>query len=459
MFNYELTVKEILNAVNSNNIKGNLKNTFKSVSTDSRNISETGLFVALSGEKFNGHNFINDVISKGVKGFIVEEDIEINNTELSFIKVENSLKAYQDIANYIRKKLNPFVIGITGSSGKTSTKEIAYAFFKYFFNTFKSEANYNNEIGVPLSLLSLTTDKKVAIIEMGMRGKGQIQELAEIAEPDAGIITGIGTAHIELLGSIENIAQAKWELADNLKLRNGYLSIPIYDLNIIELSKNYNKEKLITIDIQKNDSADFYLTESWIENDKQYFKYFSNINKKEYKACLSVFGKHQISNALLVISLSKALNIELPDFLDLSFENLTGRTETFQIGNTTIVNDSYNANPESMKAAIETFLDIYKNKENVLVIGEMRELGDKAVQYHKEIGQFCKEFNFHELIVINENAKEIFNSYENENSKFFKDNLSAGEYLKKYLNNNVNIFFKASRGAKLEEVIQVLKEN
>lgn len=458
MSNYILTVNEILEAVKTKDIKGSLNNSFTAVSTDSRTVKDTGLFVALSGEKFNGHNFINDVISKGVKGFIVEKDIDIQNNDLSFIKVENSLKAYQDTANYLRKKLNPFVIGITGSSGKTSTKEIAYAFFKYFFNTFKSEANYNNEIGVPLSLLSLNPENKIAIIEMGMRGKGQIQELAEIAEPDAGIITGIGTAHIELLGSVENIAQAKWELAENLHKRNGFLSIPIYDKHLIKLSQNYNKDKLITIDIEKNENADFYLIHSWIENDKQYFTYFNNINKKEYKACLSVYGKHQISNALLVISLSKALNIELPDFLDLSFENLSGRTETFKIENTTIVNDSYNANPESMKAAIETFLDFYKEKENVLVIGEMRELGDKADFYHKEIGEFCKKFAFKELVVINENAKEVFKNYGKDNSKFFEDNISAGNYLKKYLNNQINIFFKASRGAKLEEVIQVLKE-
>lgn len=457
MNKYSLNVEEVLKITNGK-LKGNKDNIFTYISTDSRKIQSGELFVALSGEKFNGHNFINDVISKGVNGFIVEEEINIENNDLTFIQVENSLKAYQNIANYIRKKINPFVVGITGSSGKTSTKEIAYAFFKQFYNTFKSEANYNNEIGVPLSLLNLNNDNKIAIIEMGMRGKGQIQELAEIAEPNAGIITGIGTAHIELLESVEGIAEAKWELAQNLLKRNGYLSIPIYDKFLSLLSNNYPKEKLLTIDIEKNENADFYLIEAWIEDDKQFFKYFDNINKKEHKGCLSVYGKHQISNALLVISLSNVLNIKLPDFIDLSFENLSGRTETFKIQNSTIVNDSYNANPESMKAAIETFLDFYKDKENILVLGEMRELGNTSIHYHKEIGDFCKKFDFKELIVINKNAEEIFKSYNKNNAIFFENNDLAGNYLKKYLTNDVNIFFKASRGAKLEEVIQILRD-
>lgn len=457
MSNYNLSVNELLNIVGGQ-LKGNKNNSFNYFSTDSRNIKSNDLFIALSGEKFNGHNFIKDVISKGVKGFIIQEEVSIDDEELTFIKVENSLKAYQNIANYVRKKLNPFVIGITGSSGKTSTKEIAYSFFSQFYNTFKSEANYNNEIGVPLSLLNMNENNKVSIIEMGMRGKGQIQELADIAEPNAGIITGIGTAHIELLGSVEDIADAKWELSENLLKTNSYLSIPLYDKHLVRLSKNYPKDKLLTIDLEKNDNASFYLLNSWIENDKQYFSYFDNISKKEHKASLSVYGKHQISNALLVISLSKALNIELPEFIDLSFENLSGRTETFKINKATIVNDSYNANPESMKAAIETFLDFYKNKENILVIGEMRELGDKSSFYHQEIGNFLKNFSFKELIVINKNAENIFKSYNKDNSVFFEDNSSAGNYLKKYLSEGVNIFFKASRGAKLEEVISVLKE-
>lgn len=434
----------------------NSNNIFNGVSTDSRNIKPDELFVALSGEKFDGHNFINDLINKDIKGFIVEKDIEITNDNITVIKVENTLKAYQKIANLVRHKLNSFVIGITGSSGKTSTKEIAYAFFKQFQNTYKSEANFNNEIGVPLTLLKLKEENKIAIVEMGMRGKKQIEELAFIAEPDAGIITGIGSAHIELLGSVEDIALAKWELAEFLKSKNRFLTIPIYDKQLEKLSTQYPKDKLLTIDLQKNENASFYLTEFWIENYKQYFKYFDNIKKKEHAACLSVFGKHQISNALLVISLSIATNIELPEFIDLSFENLSGRTETFNIQQATIVNDSYNANPESMKAAIETFLDVYKNKNNILVIGEMRELGNNALKYHQEIGEFCRQFDFNELVVIGKNAEEIFKSYSRNNAMFFEDNISAGNYLKQYLNNDFNIFLKASRGAKLEEVIRTL---
>ncbi len=456
MINHILSGKEIKDIVNGEFIKDS-NFIFTDVSTDSRNILLTEIFIPLKGESFDGHNFIESILNKGIKGIITEVDFE-TNLDITIIKVKNTLKAYQKISSYFRNKLNPFIIGITGSSGKTSTKEIAYAIFSQFKNTYKSQANYNNEVGVPLNLLNISKNHQVAVIEMGMRGRNQIKELSEIAHPNAGIITGVGSAHIELLETVENISLAKWELADYLKLHNGYLAIPIYDKYLFSLSQNYPKNKLITIDLKVNEKADFYLIDSWIENGKQFFSYFNNKNKKKLRASLSVLGKHQISNALLCLSLSSCLNITLPEFLEIDIETLSGRSETFKINQLNIINDSYNANPESMKASIETFLDFYKGQENVLVIGEMRELGNLTHDYHNQIGEFCRQFNFKEIIVIGDNAKNIYTAYNKENSKFFSDKQSVTNYLKLFLNQNINVFFKASRGAALEDIIEGLKK-
>lgn len=456
-----INLEEVLNTTNGKLLEKN-KAHFTNISTDSREIKNDELFIPLVGESFNGHKFVDSVFSKGAGASLIQKGESYEKTDKqTIIEVENTLKAYQQLGNYVRKKLNPFVIGITGSSGKTSTKEIAYAFFNQFLPTYKSEANFNNEIGVPRTLLQLTEEHKVAIVEMGMRGKGQIEELALIAEPDAGIITGIGSAHIELLGSKQGIAEAKWELAEFLNSKNKFLTIPIYDNYLKDLSEKYNQENLLKIDLNENSKADLTLVKAWVEDNKQYFTYKDNQTGKTHNACLSVLGKHQISNALLVLSLGKILNIKYPDFIDLSFENLSGRSESIKIGQANFLNDSYNANPESMKAGIETFLDTTKGQK-ILVIGEMRELGEHAYREHYEIGEFCTKLNFGKLVVIGENAigiKEGFlkNNGNSDKLVFCADNKEAAEYLKNYLNTDSNIFLKASRGAKLEEIISYLK--
>lgn len=433
--------------------------------TDTRQIRPGDFFIPLIGDNFNGHQFIKTAFEKGASGTFTQRGQFFERVlGKTIIEVGNTLKAYQDIAVYIRRKINPFVIGITGSSGKTSTKELSFAFLSKFFETFKSEANFNNQVGVPQNLLKLEEKHKVAIIEMGMRGKNQIKELAEIAEPNAGIITGIGSAHIELLGSKEEIANAKWELAEYLLKTDGYLIIPAYDRYLEKMAKDFPPEKIIRINLEDDKVSDLYLLETWFENEKQFFSFKDRTSNIKSTVSLSVPGKHQISNALLVLALSKILGIKYPSFIDLSFEHLSGRSEEITLGSAKIINDSYNANPESMKAAIETFISIPSVFPKILVLGEMRELGNHSYSSHFETGQFCSELNFEKLIVIGENAKGIkegFDSNTNDPGKavFVQNNKDAGEYLKQFLNQETKIFLKASRGARLEEVIDFLRNS
>ncbi|MFN8673528.1 MAG: UDP-N-acetylmuramoyl-tripeptide--D-alanyl-D-alanine ligase [Candidatus Sericytochromatia bacterium] len=454
-----INLKEILEATEGNLISENKNenNIFNNVSTDTRNIKENDFFVPLKGENFNGHNFIQTAFEKGASGTFIQKGEYQNelNSEKYFIEVENTLKAYQNIATFFRKKFNPFIVGITGSSGKTSTKELCYAFLKQFFNCYKTPENLNNEIGVPKTILEMNKEHKIGIIEMGMRGKGQIEELANIALPDIGIITCVGSAHIELLGSRENIALAKWELADYLLKNNKKVIIPAHDEELSKIAKN--KLNILTINLEKDDNALLYMIKNYFENNKQYFEFFDNTTKKIHKVLLSVSGKHQISNALLVLALAKELNITYPDFIDLSFEKLFGRSEEIKIRNLNIINDCYNANLESMKASIETFIDMPSKNKKVIVLGEMRELGDFSLSSHEELGEFCSKFDFDELIVIGENAEGIKNKF-TKKVTFFKENKQAGLYIKEKFNTEeIDILIKASRGAKLEEVIETLK--
>ncbi|MBC7473771.1 MAG: UDP-N-acetylmuramoyl-tripeptide--D-alanyl-D-alanine ligase [Candidatus Sericytochromatia bacterium] len=457
-----IKLEQILEMINGKLLaKG--KEHFINISTDSRTIKSGELFIPLVGENFNGHKFIDNTFSNGAEGVIVQKNENYNLIEnKTFIEVDNTLKAYQQIANFVRKKINPFVIGITGSSGKTSTKEIAYAFLSQFFETYKSEANFNNEIGVPQTLLQLREEHKIAIIEMGMRGKGQIEELALIAEPNVGIITGIGSAHIELLGSKKDIAEAKWELAKYIENNDGYIIIPAYDKYLLEMSKSFkNSDKLISVDLKENDNCVLTSEKSWIKDNKQYFTYKDNQTNKTYEACLSVHGQHQISNALLVLSLAKILNISYPDFIDLSFENLSGRSEIIKIKQANFINDAYNANPESMKASIKTFIESSDKKKKILVIGEMKELGEHSYREHYEVGEFCSNLDFDQLILIGQNTQAIKDGLKNNPEKIsktilFDNNQQASEYLKKYLDSDIDILLKASRGAKLEEIISYL---
>lgn len=461
-----ISLEELVNATSGKIISKN-DIEFSNISTDSRNIKKGDFFVPLSGEKFNGHNFIEKAFINGATGCFIEknEKIEIQKDK-TYIEVENVLKAYQNTATFIREKLNPFVIGITGSSGKTSTKELAYAFLKQFSNVYKTEANFNNEIGVPKTLLEIDESHKNVIIEMGMRGKGQISELANIAKPNIGIITGIGSAHIELLETQENIAEAKWELAIFLLSNNEKIIIPAYDEYLNKLAEKYDSKNLLKINLVKDESSILYMTKNWFENDKQFFEFFDNETKKSHNVLLSVQGKHQISNALLVLALGKILNIEYPDFIDLSFENLSGRSESIKIKNLNITNDSYNANFESMKASIETFINIPSlSNKKIIVLGEMKELGNYSEKYHYELGIFCSSFDFDELIIVGNNAVNIKKGFKNSKSEsnktkifFSANNLETGKYIiEKYSDENVYILFKGSRGAKLEEIIDFIK--
>ena len=428
----KFTVEELKKATNAE-IKGHINGEFD-ISTDTRTIKKGDLYLPLKGANFDGESFCAKAIEAGAAGCFCTKDC---CSEFS-LKVPDTLKAYLQIANFAREKYNPIVVGITGSSGKTTTKEMVYSVLSEKFKTHKTFSNHNNEIGFCQTVLSMPEDTEVLIIEMGMRGFGEIELITKYAQPDFAIITNAGSAHIGRLGSLDNIAKAKCEITKYLK-------------NTLIAQNNERIKKFADFAGEKI----FYSI-----NDAEILKKRKGYSKFRYKGDeydLNVEGDYNIENSLSAIELGFKLGMSYEEIKRglAKYHQIEKRWEIQEINGYKIINDSYNANPESMEKAIETFLNIYKGK-NILVLGDMGELGEKEIDYHKNLGKFLNGCNFSQLITVGSLAKNINSELLNKNNIHFDDKIECAEYIMHNIK-NAALFFKASRSMKFEEIIERLK--
>lgn len=446
---HECTMKirldEIIKATGANVLKNELTDGEFSISTDTRTITNSDIYLPLKGAQFDGEKFCKDAIQKGAVGCFVTKDDSCNNAKL-ILKVEDTLKAYMDIANYVRKKFNPITIAITGSSGKTTTKEMLYSVLACNFKTHKTFSNHNNEIGFCQTVLSMPVDTKILIIEMGMRGFGEIELLSKYAQPDYSIIVNVGSAHLGRLGSLDNIAKAKCEITKYQK-SNGALFAK--DSERLRKFVDFTGEKIFyTIDDTK------------ILIRKPSFTKFI-YKGEEYE--LQVEGDYNVENSLAVIELAKKLGLDSKTIKDglYLYHPIEKRWEVEEIKGLKFINDSYNANPESMKASVSAFLELYQKP--VVVLGNMGELGDKEIELHKEVGDYLANKKFNKdikFITVGNLAK-----YTGEellkfgfDVKSFDDNIETSRYILDNLDIGTTIFLKASRTMKFEEIIKTVKE-
>lgn len=412
-------------------------------STDSRNIKTGEIYLPLKGVNFDGEDFIEDALKKGALGYFTTKNLVYENARTIF-QVESTLQSYLELANFYKNKINPIVIGITGSSGKTTTKEMVYSVVSQKFNTVKTFSNHNNEIGFCQTVFEMKPDTQVLIIEMGMRGLGEISLISKYAQPDYAIITNSGSAHVGRLGSIENIAKAKCEIAEFLNPQGAFIAL---NQPIIKDTVNYQGEKIY-----------FSLSDVKIlEKNSSYSKFI--YKNKTYE--LNIEGDYNIENALSAIEIGYKLGLSYEEInrgLAL-YKPLEKRWEVQEINGMKLINDSYNANPESMKVAVKTFIEFYQNP--VVVLGNMGELGDDEIRYHKEVGHFIAQLNIFNAVflTVGELAKNIGIELENLGKSVlnFKNNKEIAEYLLKNFNSNNTIFLKASRAMKFEEIIEYLK--
>ena len=409
------------------------------ISTDTRKLKKGDVYLPLRGENYDGHNFIDKALEVGARGYFTQDKFKINKDADFVLLVKNSLVAYLKLANYIRNKINPKVIAITGSSGKTTTKEMLFSVFSTSFKTHKTMLNHNNEIGLCETFFNMPNDTQVLILEMGMRNLGEIELLSNYSEPDLGIITNIGSAHVERLGTLKNIAIAKCEIASNLK-KDGLFIGPL-SKNLQENLK-YDGKKIFT---------DFsQVTNMNIQMGLSEFTY----KNQNYK--LNIEGEYNIQNALLVIEAAKSFDISEENIkkgLE-DFKPIEKRWEISEVKGLTFVNDSYNANPESMMAVLKTFLSVYK-KPLVLVLGNMAELGKDEIAYHKKIGEFLSSYEGVKLLTVGNLAKYILRNSTLEGVEF-ETNFECAKYILNNIEKGSTILLKASRAMKFEEIIEMV---
>ena len=455
----ELNCKEIAQVTEGTIISGNPDTVIEGVSIDTRTINPGQWFVPLRGEKTDGHYFIADAFKKGAAGAFYDYPFPPDNLPGVIIKVNDTLKALQKLAEYYRQKFSPVVIGVTGSSGKTTTKDLIAQLLGKHFQVLKTEGNYNNHIGLPLTLLNLTHKDQVVILEMAMRGPGEIAQLAQISRPQWGIITNIGEAHVELLGSRENIALAKKELLDVIG-KEGKALLNGDDQFLREIGREFIGEVHF---FGWGDGVDFQARDYRLDEDGVFFiAGFPGGEKKEF--FLPLPGKHNVNNAMVALALGYMMGIDVTEMnFDAQSINISeGRMEikTSPSG-IKIIDDTYNANPSSMQASLNVLKELKQEGRKIAILGEMLELGSYAEEAHRGIGKNIKKNEIDCLITIGEMASYIGKEANGKLEKLYhcENKLEAWEYLNQLAPGKGDcILIKGSRGLKLEEIVMKLME-
>jgi len=423
------------------------------VSTDSRTLKSSELFVALRGENFDGHNFVESAAQIGAAGAIVEStwNGEIPKN-FALIRAKDTLQAYQDLAANYRKSLMLKVVAITGSNGKTSTKDFTAAVLAHRFRVTKTEGNFNNHVGLPRTILEATSADEIGVWEIGMNHPGEIATLAKVAAPDVAIITNIGVAHIEFMGSREKIAEEKAALAEAVGA-DGAIILNADDLFTKTIASRARR-KVILAGTNSGSIQAAEITQSGTGAD---FTILEGAHR--CRAQLSVPGLHMVQNALLAIAAGRAFGLSLEECAaELAAAPLTrARSQIKDIGGVQFLDDSYNANPDSMKAALRTLVELDADGKRIAVLGEMRELGDQSERGHREVGETAAVLKIDQLIAIGNIAAAIADAAGQaglRKTTIVKSTSEAAEVLGEIAAPGDLVLIKGSRAARTEEVIE-----
>ena len=454
-----LSVKDLLQATNGNLISGNELDEINNIAIDSRKAKLGDVFIAIIGENLDGHKFMQSALDNGCKTFIKNRSnsIKFESSDINLIEVDDTTIALGDIAKYYKEKFVIPYIGVTGSVGKTTTKDMIYAAISNNFDTLKNEGNFNNHIGVPLTLFNLNKKHECAIIEMGMSNFNEIEYLANIVNPKIGVISNIGLSHIENLGSQDGILKAKLEITTNFD-ENNILILNGDDEYLSKVCKEDCNYNLKTFGFNSNN--DVYCTEYIMSEDSINFKCI--IDGKEEAIFIPTVGKHNIYNAMAAILVGLTLGMKLED-IKLGLRGFTAskmRLDIFKKDDLTIINDAYNASPDSMKAALD-ILGRYE-KRRVAILGDMFEMGEHSEYGHRLVGESSIN-NVDVLITVGDMSKFISDEakklgLDSNNIYHFKTKELAIESLDSLINKDDVVLVKASRGMKLEQIVEYLSK-
>lgn len=415
------------------------------ISTDTRSLSKNQMFFALWGESYNGNKFAADAIERGARCAVIDDPLlETENT----ILVDDTLFELQALAGHYRKELNIPVIAVTGSNGKTTTKELLAAILSKKYKVHYTKGNLNNHIGVPLTILSAPEDTQIMIVEMGASHIGEIRTLCLIARPDYGLITNISPAHIEGFGTFEGVVKAKTELYEHLRKVNG---IAFYNNNDTLLSEKIFKMVNRAVPLSDPTGIDLILEE--IPSDLYLNIKLTYLNES-FELHTNLFGKYNIENVRAAVAIGLFLGVGMEEIVDAvnGYVPANNRSQVMKSKSNTVICDAYNANPASMSNAIDSFSSV-ENSHKVIILGDMLELGDKSDEEHLKLIEKLRKLNNTKVYLV---GPVFMKNGEGTGLKVFSNIDNLAESLKKDPPANSFILVKGSRGMKLEKIYELL---
>ncbi|MGV3561288.1 UDP-N-acetylmuramoyl-tripeptide--D-alanyl-D-alanine ligase [Larkinella arboricola] len=411
------------------------------VSTDTRKITEGCLYVALKGDKFDGNLFANDALEKGARYAVVDNPDMA--TDSRYLLVDDGLTALQELARYHRSTLTIPVIGLTGSNGKTTTKELILNVLSKKYRTYATQGNLNNHIGVPLTLLAIDNQYEMAVVEMGANHQGEIRLLCSIARPTHGLITNVGKAHLEGFGGIEGVRKGKGELFDFLAQTGGTVFVNAQSEVLVEMQK----ERLFreAIFYQLKDQYEIIADNPVVV--------FRDEAKQVIRTHLT--GRYNFDNIAAALCIGKFFGVPAPDANEAvaAYNPTNNRSQIIQKGSNTILMDAYNANPSSMAAAIQNFMKLEADRK-VVILGDMYELGDESPAEHAALGELIAQGRFDTVILAGQDMRYALASLPK--AYYFPDKFSLHNWIMDHPFENTAILIKGSRGMGLESVVQFL---
>lgn len=452
-----ITYNEVLIATSGKLICGDSTGEFDSISTDSRKINSGDLFIPIAGEKFDGHDFAISALNAGAAAVITHKVIDPIPGK-TIILVKDTLIALREIAAYYRSKFDIPVVAITGSVGKTSTKDMIGSVLKQKYNILKTEGNFNNEIGLPLTVFNLGSSHEAVVLEMGMSGFGEISHLSYIAKPDIAVITNIGISHIEKLGSRQNILKAKLEILENLNDKG--LLVLNGDDKLLYGLKDLLKFRVVYYGMEEGMDYQAFNVKNAAENGI-YFEI--TIKNTDYKIHILSPGVHNVYNALaaIAVGIEQKLPIEMIIQGIGEFTSSKMRMDIITHGEMKVINDTYNASPQSMEAAINVLKDISVHNRKIAILGDMLEMGEWAHKAHFDIGKFAVSRGIDYILTVGENGKVIGDGAIDAGAEVntiisFHNNKEVNDFLDGFVRKGDVILVKGSRGMKMEEIVNHL---
>lgn len=445
-----MTVKDLVEATGGKLLCGKPETEVKNISLDSRTMKGGDLFVPIIGEKVDAHKFIPQVFEKGAVATLTSEHDKMDSP-YAWIRVDNTVKALQNIGIYCRNRLALPLVGVTGSVGKTTTREMIAAALSASYRVFKTPGNSNSQVGVPITISEVSEQDQVGVIELGMSEPGELTVIAKIARIDMAVITNIGITHIEQLGSRENIYKEKMTIQDGLK-DDGILILNGDD-DMLCVTKGKPGVKTFYYGTGENcdyRAEDIVLTDTGSE-------FTAVCGDERQKVRLNVLGRHNVLNAMAAIAVCRQLGMTMGQAAKglLTFTGFKNRQQIYEGKRLTILDDSYNASPASMKAAIDVFMTLKKGSRHVAVLADMKELGEQVFQYHKEVGEYAAEAGVDCVVTLGDACRYLAAGVQEHSGALvveFTDKEQLAAFLEKELKEGDCVLFKGSNSMGLSTI-------